>query len=621
MLTAVVAVLFSGCRRVRRQIKRWTAETLRWLKVIGAEEKRPEGTIVRADRDIVQDDRYCRNYRPDNSPGSRGMTKFGIRAVLLEEWIVTRVVGEKDMDPPAESSVPNEQHSAAPMPSESMMQLATAIAHVMGDAQSKMSGSKEEEVDRHLQMFHKLKPPLFKGAVGPQAAEDWIMRVEKIFDSMQCPGNRKVPLAVFMLESEAERWWIGQQREKFQGKTNAEITWDEFTTVFRMWFVPPSAQRQMQEAFMRLEQGHKSVMEYEAEFTALARYAAHLIPTAEEKCYRFLHGLNRELRHPLVPFRIHEFSELVERARLIEIDLATPVPRYEDTRRRRDEVRRDDSGRDRDREKRSRYESSRGSASGSVPRSASVVSSGSSGACVHCGKRHAGRCYLLTGQCFHCGQQGHRAAACPQKGLGGRTDSGTGSGQQRTVGPRTYSERSGNRIDDRAVRDQRETVAPRPPALPPVVPRIYSLQSLQHQDQQRPESSTEKEKGKKRKSWFLETAERFSSDAAVGKSEDLVVRAREQEIGIDPDLQMFVRSLIEVRMVPHGAYSITRESNPKAKRISSSKEKKVWADMDIGLGRSVKISEDRPGHRPVLGSGRLKFDWIILADLTIIQAD
>ncbi|KAI0518731.1 hypothetical protein KFK09_006167 [Dendrobium nobile] len=399
---------------------------------------------------------------------------------------VLNCAGEKDMDPPAESSVPNEQHSAAPMPSESMMQLATAIAHVMGDAQSKMSGSKEEEVDRHLQMFHKLKPPLFKGAVGPQAAEDWIMRVEKIFDSMQCPGNRKVSLAVFMLESEAERWWIGQQREKFQGKTNAEITWDEFTTVFRMWFVPPSAQRQMQEAFMRLEQGRKSVMEYEAEFTALARYAAHLIPTAEEKCYRFLHGLNRELRHPLVPFRIHEFSELVERARLIEIDLATPVPRYEDTRRRRDDVRRDDSGRDRDREKRSRYESSRGSASGSASRSASIVSSGGSGTCIHCGKRHAGQCYLVTGQCFHCGQQGHRAAECPQKGLGGRAD--TGTRQQRTVASRAYSERSGNRMDDRTVRDQRETVAPRPP----VVPRIYSLQSLQHQDQQRPEGSTGK---------------------------------------------------------------------------------------------------------------------------------
>ncbi|XP_020671990.2 uncharacterized protein LOC110091996 [Dendrobium catenatum] len=293
-------------------------------------------------------------------------------------------------------------------------------------------------------MFHKLKPPLFKGAVGPQAAEDWIMRVEKIFDSMQCPGNQKVPLAVFLFEAEVERWWIGQQREKFQGKTNAEITWDEFTAVFRMW------------------------------------YTAHLIPTAEEKCYRFLHGFNRELRNPLVPFWIHEFSELVERAQLIEIDLATPVSRYDDTRRRRDKVQRDDSGRDRDRENKSRYDDLKGSAS----RSASVVSSGSSGECIHCGRQHAGRCYLLTGQCFHCGQHGHRAANCPQKGLGGRTDSGTGTRKQRTVGLRAYSERSGNRMIDRAVRDQREIVAPRPPALPPVVPCIYSLQSLQHHEDQ-----------------------------------------------------------------------------------------------------------------------------------------
>ncbi|KAI0499028.1 hypothetical protein KFK09_019928 [Dendrobium nobile] len=97
-------------------------------------------------------------------------------------------------------------------------------------------------------------------------------------------------------------------------------------------FVHRQLSEQMQEAFMRLEQGRKSVMQYEAEFTALSRYAAHLILSPEEKCYRFLHGLNRELRHPLVPFRIHEFSELVERARLIEIDLATPVLRYEDTR-------------------------------------------------------------------------------------------------------------------------------------------------------------------------------------------------------------------------------------------------------------------------------------------------
>ncbi|KAI0502650.1 hypothetical protein KFK09_017606 [Dendrobium nobile] len=53
----------------------------------------------------------------------------------------------------------------------------------------------------------------------------------------------------------------------------------------------------------------------------------------------------------------------------------------------------------------------------------------------------------------------------------------------------------------------------------------------------------EKGKRKKEKNLVLEAAERFSSDVAVGKSEDLVVSAREQKIGIDPDLQILGRDM------------------------------------------------------------------------------
>lgn len=112
------------------------------------------------------------------------------------------------MDHP-ESNVTNEQRSAAPVPSKSMMQLANIIAQVMGDAHSKSVGSKEEDGDKHLQTFHKLKPPLFKGAVGPQATEDWLLRIKKIFDSMQCLESRNVPLGIFLFEGEVERRWIG----------------------------------------------------------------------------------------------------------------------------------------------------------------------------------------------------------------------------------------------------------------------------------------------------------------------------------------------------------------------------------------------------------------------------
>ncbi|PKU61346.1 hypothetical protein MA16_Dca028422 [Dendrobium catenatum] len=90
----------------------------------------------------------------------------------------------------------------------------------------------------------------------------------------------------------------------------------------------------MQESFLRLVQGSKTVMQYEAEFTALARYAPQLVSTSAERCYRFLRGLRDTLRQPLIPFRITDFSELVERARLIENDLMATQQRWNASRKR-----------------------------------------------------------------------------------------------------------------------------------------------------------------------------------------------------------------------------------------------------------------------------------------------
>ncbi|XP_028549050.1 uncharacterized protein LOC114579240 [Dendrobium catenatum] len=207
--------------------------------------------------------------------------------------------------------------------SDTLSQFATLVAQMMCETQSRVSTIRSEDVDRHIQMFLRLKPPRFEGTVKPRAAEEWLRRLEKTFDSMQCSSDRKVPLAVFLLDDEAKRWWMGQQEEKFQGKLNSLISWEEFFEVFRSWFVPPSTRQQMQETFLRLVQGSRTVMQYEADFAALARYASQLVSTSAEKCYIFLRGLRDSLRQPLAPFHISDFSELVKRARLIENDLMT----------------------------------------------------------------------------------------------------------------------------------------------------------------------------------------------------------------------------------------------------------------------------------------------------------
>lgn len=62
-----------------------------------------------------------------------------------------------------------------------------------------MLGMREEEIDRHLQLFLRLKSPHFYGIVDPRAAEDWLLKLEKSFNSMQCPEGTKVSLAIFFL--------------------------------------------------------------------------------------------------------------------------------------------------------------------------------------------------------------------------------------------------------------------------------------------------------------------------------------------------------------------------------------------------------------------------------------
>uniref|UniRef100_A0A804K783 non-specific serine/threonine protein kinase n=1 Tax=Musa acuminata subsp. malaccensis TaxID=214687 RepID=A0A804K783_MUSAM len=63
-----------------------------------------------------------------------------------------------------------------------------------------------------MTQFKKLSPPSFNGEPDQMVAEQWMMRIEKIFDVLNCPDDKKVYLATFMLEGEAEHWWRTMKR-------------------------------------------------------------------------------------------------------------------------------------------------------------------------------------------------------------------------------------------------------------------------------------------------------------------------------------------------------------------------------------------------------------------------
>jgi len=54
---------------------------------------------------------------------------------------------------------------------------------------------------------NKLKPPKFLGGANPLRYEEWVRKLENLFEIMECPNRFKGALATYQFEKEAEYWW------------------------------------------------------------------------------------------------------------------------------------------------------------------------------------------------------------------------------------------------------------------------------------------------------------------------------------------------------------------------------------------------------------------------------
>jgi hypothetical protein len=55
--------------------------------------------------------------------------------------------------------------------------------------------------------FKGTKPPTFSHLVEPMDADDWLKRVEKKLQVMQCSNQERVLLASHQLEGPTSEWW------------------------------------------------------------------------------------------------------------------------------------------------------------------------------------------------------------------------------------------------------------------------------------------------------------------------------------------------------------------------------------------------------------------------------
>ena len=268
--------------------------------------------------------------------------------------------------------------------------------------------------------FNKLKPPRFGGGTDPLAYEEWLRRMENLFEVMDCPENFKVRLATHQFEKEAEFWW-GTVKPR---AGEPALTWEQLKTMMDAQYYPPDVKRAKEQEFLRLKQGQMSVIEYAAKFNELSRFAPNQVATEEMKMDHFEQGLKGPIKRMIAGHAFTSFQEMYQRA----VKIARVI---EET---------DAEGRQMGLAKR-KFGQGGSSAQGSKRfRNFNLAKDRGKGVqvalrqeiepCNQCGRIHYGPCKYGTQGCYGCGALDHKLAECPKQAWNRRSSiqgSGTGA--------------------------------------------------------------------------------------------------------------------------------------------------------------------------------------------------
>ncbi|XP_016675153.1 uncharacterized protein [Gossypium hirsutum] len=140
---------------------------------------------------------------------------------------------------------------------------------------------------------------VFRGITGvaPNVAEYWMEASERIMDDLDFTAKQKLKRAVSLLRDEAYQWWLMVR----DGTQPDSLTWDLFKTAFQSKYVGASYIDARRCEFLNLTQEDRSVVEYEADFLRLNRYARGMVATEYEPCVRFEDDLRDNLRVIIAP--------------------------------------------------------------------------------------------------------------------------------------------------------------------------------------------------------------------------------------------------------------------------------------------------------------------------------
>ncbi|XP_019096494.1 PREDICTED: uncharacterized protein LOC109130871 [Camelina sativa] len=299
---------------------------------------------------------------------------------------------------------PRRSESGARDPMLSVFQ--EILAH-MREQSSRPSASEAPSFLKIVKIMKDLGTDNFRGGSNTFEADQWLQNLEKNFDATRCQEDYKKDVAVYYLKDDASDWWASVKRH--YGQTNP--TWTEFRKEFKGKYFPPEARDRLENEFISLEQGEKSVRELESIFTRLRKYVYRGREDEAVMARHFLHALRPDIQGRLMSVTYQRVDELAERAVNMEenIEMEKEAIRQDQEKNKAKMMSSDGKSR-----KRSQFNQEGRSPK---PKKGGVV-------CYSCGESghyfrecsKAERSYRPVPShiiCYNCGRGGHYKASCP----------------------------------------------------------------------------------------------------------------------------------------------------------------------------------------------------------------
>ncbi|MQM07010.1 hypothetical protein Taro_039844 [Colocasia esculenta] len=259
-----------------------------------------------------------------------------------------------------------------------------------------------------MERFNRMTPPSFNGESDPLMAESWLRETEKIFRAIRCPDEDKVTLATYMLQERADVWWSSLLRTHIEDGA-VGVAWDTFVRLFRAKFVPKHIQDKMEQEFLSLTQGFMTVLEYEARFSELSKYAPHIVEDERRKTKKFMMGLKPSLRTRLVAFDHRTLDEALSAVCKQEGEMEQYLEEKKASQKRPTATFQWKE------KKKTVYQTPQRTVAVGSSQVPYVRSPGVKKECPHYGKTHGGsECWLVAGRCLKCGSSDHKIKDCPR---------------------------------------------------------------------------------------------------------------------------------------------------------------------------------------------------------------